>query len=246
MGSDGLKRDLERLHRGNTPDGNHREILEDDLMLRYRKIHSKKKRLISMLNPQTRFARFAIAGLAMLLLGVGACSTQTTTEVEVGKQVSVKLDGQLSVPNGEKSIDINLRIQEVVDQFSTTDGIEEVNVNINQDGEGNLDLDIMLFGDDLDAETLTALLRASFPEMPDAKVLVEVIEGTIEESWAERLGREVFHFETDGGSDEEIRAQVLQQIYEQGFEGEAEVNVTTEGDEQTIEIIMTEDEAAEK
>jgi len=245
MGSDGLKRDLERLHRGNNPDGSHRESLENDLMLRYRKIHSQKKRLITMLNPQTRFARFAVIGLAMLLLGVGACSTETTTDVEIGKQVSVRLDGQLTTPNGEKTIDINERIQEVVKQFSSADGVEEVNVNIEQDGEGNLALSIMLFGDDIDSETLTAMLRDSFPEMPDAEVLVEVLEGTIEESWAERFGREVFNFESDGGSDEEVRAQVLHQIYEQGFEGDAEVNVTTEGGEQTIEIIMTEEEVVE-
>jgi len=246
MGSDRLKRDLERLHRGNNPDGGHREILEDDLMLRYRKIHSQKKRLISMLNPQTRFARFAVVGLAMLLLGVGACSTQTTTEVEIGKEVSVKLDGQLNTPNGEKTIDINERIQEVMQQFSSADGIESVNVNIEQDGEGHLELSLMLFGDDLDGEALAAMLRESFPEMPDAQILVETLEGTIEESWAERLGREVFHFESGGGSDEEIRAQILQQIHEQGFEGEAEVIVTTDGDEQTIEIIMTEEDVVEE
>ena len=198
-----------------------------------------------MLNPQTRFARYAFIGLAMLLLGVGACSTQTTTEVEIGKQVSVALDGQLTTPNGEKTIDINARVQEVMQQFSSADGVDGVEVNIEQDGEGHLSLSLMLFGDDLDGETLTAMLRSSFPEMPDAQILVETLEGTIEESWAERLGREVFHFESAGGSDEEIRAQVLQQIYEQGFEGEAEVIVNTEGGEQTIEIIMTEDEVVE-
>lgn len=245
MGSDQLKRNLERLHRGNTPDGSHRESLEKDLMLHYRNNHSSKKRLITMLNPQTRFARFAVIGLAVLLLGVGACSTQTTTEVEIGKQVSVTLDGELSTPNGEKTIDINARIQEVVQQFSSSEGIDGVNVNIEQDGQGNLALSLMLLGDDLDGEALTNMLRESFPEMPDAEILVEIIGGSIEESWAQRFGREVFHIETDGASEEEIRAQVLQQIYEQGFEGEAEVIVTNDGDEQTIEIIMTEDEVVE-
>lgn len=245
MGSDGLKRNLERLHRGTNPDGSHRESLEDDLLLRYRNHHPQKKRLIAMLYPQTRFARFAVLGLAMLLLGVGACSTQTTTEVEIGKQVSVALDGQLTTPNGEKTIDINARVQEVMQQFSSADGVDGVEVNIEQDGEGHLSLSLMLFGDDLDGETLTTMLRSSFPEMPDAQILVETLEGTIEESWAERFGREIFHFESSGGSDEEIRAQVLQQIYEQGFEGDAEVIVNTEGGEQTIEIIMTEEELEE-
>ena len=250
MGSDGLNRNLKRLHRINTPEGDHRNNLEDDLLLRYRNIHPQKKRFLTMLNPNTRIARFAIVGLAMLLLGVGACSTETTTEVEVGKQVSINLEGQLSVPDGkggmEKTIDINQRIQEVVQQFSTSDGIEGVNVNIEQSGDGDLALSLMLLGEDLDSESLVAMLQESFPEMPDAEILVEVIEGTITESWGERLGREVFSIETSGGTEEEIRAQVLQQIAEQGFEGDVEVIVNNEGNEQTIEIIMTEDEIVEE
>jgi len=240
MGDRRLNRDLEKLHQSNTPDSDHRELLEDDLLLRYRNIHSKK-RLITMLNPHTRFARFAVLGLAILLLGVGACSTQTTTEVEIGKQVSVRLNGDLQTADGEKTIDINLRIQEVMAELSTFDGIEDMDINIEQDGQGNLKLKLMLFGNDLDGAGLTALLQERFPEMPDAEIQVEVLEGTIEESWAERFGREVFNFESGGGSDEEIRAQILQQIQQQGYEGEAEINVVTEGGEQTIEIIMTED-----
>ena len=240
MGNDRLKRNLERLHRRGNPGGSHRENLEKDLMLHYRKNHSQKKRLISMLNPQTRFARFSVVGLAILLLGVGACSTQTTTEVEIGKQVRVSLNGELTNANGQKSIDINERVQEVMQQFSAADGVEGVNVNIDQDGEGHLELSLMLFGDNLDEEALTATLRESFPEMPDAQISVEALAGTIEESWGERFGREFFHIETEGGSDEEIRARVLEQIYEQGFEGDAEVTVTTEDGQHNIEIKMTE------
>ncbi len=242
MGDRRLNRDLEKLHQSNIPAGEHRKLLEDELLLRYRNIHSKKKRLLNMLNPHTPFARFAVLGLAMLLLGVTACSTQTTTEVEIGKHASVRFAGELQTPNGEKTIDINQRIQVVMNELMVTDGIEDCNVNIEQDGEGNLTLGLTLFGNDIDGEAVIVMLQSSFPEMPEAEILVEVLEGTIEESWAERFGREVFHFESDGGSDEEIRAQVLQQIQEQGFEGETEVIVNTEGGEQTIEIIMTEDE----
>ena len=81
MGDRRLNRDLEKLHQSNIPDSDHRNLLEDDLLLRYRNIHTKKKRFIAMLNPHTRLARFAVLGLAMMLLGITACSTQTTTEV---------------------------------------------------------------------------------------------------------------------------------------------------------------------
>ncbi len=246
MGRDGLNRNLEKLHRNHTSGGNHRDDLEKDLLLRYRKIHPQKKRFLTMLNPTTRIARYALVGLAVLLLGVGACSTETTTEVELGRQVSINLAGQLNVPDGQggmnKTIDINQRVQQVMNQFSTADGIEEVNVNIEQNGEGDLALSLSLYGEDLDDATLTAMLRESFPEIPDEGILIEVIEGSYTESWAQRLGREVFHIESGGGTDEEIRARVLEQIAEQGFDGEVDVEVSTDDGQQTLKIMMTEDE----
>ncbi len=242
MGSDRLKKDLERLHRTEALDVQNvqrSQALEEDLLLRYRKTHSQKKRLINMLNPHNRLARFAVLGLAMLLLGVGACSTETTTEVEVGKQVSI------SLPPGagsfDKSVDLDAQIHEMVDLLANSAGVEGVNVNLNED-DGMISLSIVLFGDGLDSEALVNMVRNDFPELADAEIVVDDLQGTITESWAERFGRQVFQIETDGATDEEIRAQVLQQLAEQGFEGEAEVNVTTEGDEQRIEIKLTEEE----
>jgi len=45
---------------------------------------------------------------------------------------------------------------------------------------------------------------------------------------------------------EEIRAQILQQLADQGFEGDAEVLVSEDGDQQTIEIRLTDDEVVEE
>jgi hypothetical protein len=249
MGRDGLNRKLERLHREKTRDAGPRNKLEDDLLLRYRNIHPQKKRLLTMLNPTSRFARFAIAGLAMLLLGVGACTTETTTEVEVGKNVSISLDGTFEAADGSgsvlKSVDINQRIADLMAQFTSAHGVEGVNVNVEETPDGDMTLSLMLMGEGLDDEVISNMLRESFPELPDAKVLVEVVEGTITESWAERFGRQVFDMEIDGTTEEQIRAQVLRQVAEQGFEGDLEVMVTNQDGEQMIEIIMTDEEVVE-
>lgn len=241
MGGDRLNRKLKRLHGNSSPDVHRRQALEDDLLLRYRKTHSQKKRWITMLNPHNPLARFAILGLAMLLLGVGACS-ETTTEVEVGKQVSISLPS--SGDAFDKSVDMEARIEELVEALNSTPGVEGINVNINEnitDAGIVTDLGIVLFGDSLDSEALISMINSDFPELADAEIAIENLQGTITENWAERFGREVFDIETDGGTDEEIRAQVLQQLAEQGFEGDAEVIVNTDGDEQTIEIRMTEE-----
>jgi len=242
MGGDRLKEKLERLHGAAGVNAEARDALEQDLLLRYRKTHPKRRRWLSMLNLQTRMARFAVAGLAVLLLGVAACSTETTTEVELGKQLRVDLAGSLA----DKSIDINQRIEEVVQEFSELADVEEVNVNIEQDGEGNMTLSMMLVGEGLDSDLLSAMVHDAFPELPDANIFVEAVEGTYTESWAERFGREVFNLEMEGGSPEEIRAQILQQLADQGFEGDAEVLVSEDGDQQTIEIRLTDDEVVEE
>ncbi len=260
MGSDrlndkSLQRNLERLHRTNTPDGldqsqaekktQAQNTLEDDLLSRYRNQYSLKKRWIQMFNP--RFARFAFLGLAMLLLGVTACSTETSTEVEVGQQVSIKLpmDNNDFAKKGSSSADLDAQAHEILDVLAQQPGVEDVNVNMNI-SNGAVSVDIMIFGANLDGEALAALVRSDYPELAEATIEVEAVSGVITESWAQRFGREVFSFEVDGGSEEEIRAQILQQLADEGFQGEAEVNVTTEGDQQRIDIMMTEDEAIEE
>lgn len=237
MGGDRLNRDLERLHGVEHKNEQSKDALEKDLLLRYRNRHPKNKRWLSMLNPQAKVARFAVVGLAMLLLGVAACSTQTTTEVEVGKQVSIGLESDSLAKSG----DLQIQIDGLVQVLGSFPGVEDINVNIEETVDGEVTLDIMLFGEGLDAEALTAMVHNDFPELADAEIVIENLEGTITESWARHLGRQVFDFEIEGGTEEEIRAQILQQLADDGFEGEAEVHVVNEGDTQKIEIIMTED-----
>lgn len=247
MGGDRLKSKLERLH--GLPDaggGNAeaRDALEQDLLLRYRKIHTKRRRWLSMLNPQTRMARFAFLGLAVLMLGVAACSTETTTEVEVGQQVSINLDS--AGDRFAKSADMDAQIQAMVDALAAAPGVEGVNVNIEVAEPGGTTLNIQLFGDALDGDALAAQIRNDFPELADADIVVEALEGSVTETWAQRFGREFLNIEVDGSTPEEIRAQVLQNLADQGFEGDAEVIVEDEGDQRKIEIKLTEEEVVEE
>jgi len=236
MGGDRLNENLKRLHAQSSPDFQHQQALEEELLLRFRNNKSQKKRWINFLNPHNAFARFAVLGLAMLLLGVGACS-ETITEVEVGKKVSISL--RSGDPNFDESIDLNARIKELNEVLSNSAGVKEINFsvsdNISENGT-NTDLSFVLFGDSLDDDVLINLINNDFPDLASAEITIENLQGTITENWAKRFGREVFHIETDGSTDEEIQAQVLQQLADQGFGGEAKVIVNTEGEMQTIEI----------
>ena len=48
-----------------------------------------------LLNPYNRIGRLAMAGLALMILGIGACSTSTTTEVEMGQEVELLKIGDM-------------------------------------------------------------------------------------------------------------------------------------------------------
>ncbi|MEN8197634.1 MAG: hypothetical protein ABFS30_14140, partial [Pseudomonadota bacterium] len=83
---------LKRIHEPdvtNRPRPQHRRELEGRLLSRYRTNQSRKRRWLVMLNPWNRTARFAVVGLALTILGVGACTTSTTTEVDMGKKMTI-------------------------------------------------------------------------------------------------------------------------------------------------------------
>ena len=90
-------------------------------------------------------------------------------------------------------------------------------------------IEVMAWGQDLDGDALVAELRRQVPELEDADIAFETLSGTIEESFASKMKREVFQMEVDGATEEEIRAQILAQLAEQGVaEGDAQVEVIQE------------------
>lgn len=243
MRGDRLKKNLERLHHTGQTDQDQRQALEVDLVHRYRNIHPRNRRWLMLLNPWNKTARFAIVGLAMMLLTVGACTTETSTQIEAGQRAHISLN--MPDITADKSGDLETRLQDIeafIDQYP---GVDVHNANVREliDDQGNVTtgLGLILWGDDLEADALQAALMDRFPELIDAEISFEPLATTITESIFDRLGRQVFHIQTEGASDEEIRAQILQQIAEDGFEGDAQVDVINEGDLQEIRVILEED-----
>jgi hypothetical protein len=188
-----------------------------------------------MLNPWNRFGRFAIVALALVILGVGACSTSTTTEVEMGKKMTIGL----SAKTDAEVISIDTGLANFLD---TQPGIENVSVSISETMGGPKLIEVMAWGQDLDADALVAELRRQVPELEDADISIEPLTGTIEESFASKLKREVFQMEVDGATAEEIRAQILAQLAEQGVaEGDAQVEVIQEDGQTEIKVEIQQD-----
>jgi hypothetical protein len=247
MRGDRLNGKLGDLHRSDADHPRHRQALQTDLLNRYRQIHPRDRRWLMLLNPWNKTARLAVVGLAFMLLAVGACTTETTTEIEAGQQahIALKLIDTLAEKSGEKSGDLDARLREITDFISQQDGVEELNVSVNEwiDDQAvvTTDLGLMIWGQGLDAGALQAALLERFPELADAQISFEPLSTTITESLLDRMGRQFFSIETEGASPEEIRAQILQQLAEQGFTGDAQVEVIEGDGTQEIKIILEEE-----
>ena len=183
-----------------------------------------------MLNPWNRTARFAVVSLALMVLGVGACTTSTTTEVDMGKKMSIAFSAKADVD----MISIDTGLSNFLD---TQPGIENVSVSISETVDGPKLIEVMAWGQDLDGDALVAELRRQVPELEDADISFETLSGTIEESFASKMKRKIFQMEVDGATEEEIRAQILAQLAEQGVaEGDAVVEVHMENGQTEIKV----------
>ncbi len=242
MRGDRLNSKLEKLHRSGAANHDQRQALETDLLHRYRQIHPRNRRWLMLLNPYNKTARLALVGLALMVLTVGACTTETTTQIEAGQQAHISLN--LSDTGVEKSLTRD-HVQAITDFINQQPSVNQVDISVNEmvDGEGNVEmsLNMMIWGEGLDAEALTEALQEDFPLLADAEISFEPLRTTITESIFDRFGRQVFNIETDGASAEEIRAQILQQLADQGFTGDAQVEVITGDGTQEIKIILEED-----
>jgi hypothetical protein len=231
-----LNQDLKRLHEpdtSNQPGPEHRQDLEKRLVSQYRTIQSRKRRWLVMLNPWNRVGRIALVGLALIILGVGACSTSTTTEVEMGKKMTIGFSAQTDA----EMISVDTGLANFLD---TQPGIENVSVSITDIDGGPSTFEVMAWGQDLDGDALVAELRRQVPELKEADISFETLSGTIKESYADKLRREVFQIEVDGATEEEIRAQILAQLAEQGVaEGDAKIEVIQENGLTEIKVEVT-------
>jgi hypothetical protein len=232
-----MKRDLERLHAQGSnaePRPEHRVELESRLLSRYRDRESRTRRWLMLLNPWNRTARFALVGLALMILGVGACTTSTTTEMEMGYKVAIELNnkavGEIDVINGD-----------LTRYLDTLPGLESVSVGLHEKIDGSAGFEIIAFGTGLDAESLVAGIRREVPRLNDAVIDSEVLTGTLRESFASKMRREVFHLEVEGATAEEIRAEVMAQLAAAGQAEGAEVEVILEDGLTEIKITVEED-----
>jgi hypothetical protein len=210
----------------------HRRSLEADLLARHHRLYPQRKRWNMIWNMS--WAKPLIACLAVLLVGVAACNAPTSYDVEMGKQMRLHFD------DPAKSGDAN---DELIDQIEAmvayVDGLPEVDnvlISINEIEGGPIDAELLIWGQNLDAEQLQQDLVAQFPALADAEISIEALTGSVEGNMGDMIGHALFDIEVEGETAEEIQAQIIAQLLEQGFEGDAVVDVQLEDGQTTINI----------
>jgi len=189
---------------------------------------------------QTTWFRPVVATLAVLVLGIAACNAPTEYDVEMGQQMTITLN------NADKDVDFDTLHDQLaaIEQFvANYPGTEALNVNVAETTDGQVSLGLMIWGQDLDGAALQQALVDEFPELAEANFQVDPLEGTVEGNLGEAFGHAVFDLNVEGETAEEIRLQILQQLIEQGFDGDADVQVHMDEESgiQTIDIELTAD-----
>jgi hypothetical protein len=205
------------------PASGHRDRLEVELLGAYRDRYPRHRRYLMLLNPWNRAARLALAGLAVALLGVGACSTSTTTEVEMGQKLTITMDGL----SGDKADDSLRHLEgELNDFFAARPEVEGVNFNLRGSESGTV-FEIMAWGRDVDAAALEADLLAQVPGLSATNVTIEPLSGGVRENLLQHFGHEILglELELNGETADEIRAQIIARMAAAGIEGDARVVV---------------------
>ncbi len=232
MGSSELDRLLRRLHTPRRSDdrARHRRELVTELTADHQRLHTRKRWTMMK---QTPWFRPLLACLGVLMLGVAACNAPTEYEVQMGQHLT------LTVPDAAKNGDLMPQLDQMVTFVEQWPDVEGVSVCVNELEGGPVTTDLMVWGQALDGDALATAITDEFPALADAQVNIEPLAGTVEGNLGDAVGHAVFDLEVTGETAEEIREGILQQIYEQGFSGDAVVEVHEENGVQTVNVELT-------
>ena len=205
--------------------------LEARLLERHRALYPRRGWLAG-LSPSLHPARALLVALLALLLGAAACSLPSSYDVEVGKAMAIQFSSTLTGPS--PALDAALA------DVESYPGVEAVAIDEFLTEEGTR-FELRLMGQDLDGDALVAEVTARHPLLAEATISTTPIDRAVKGPLYEKLGHELFgwtfDFEFDTDDDPAvIEAQIREQLEEQGFDGDAQVEVLQGDEPGTVEL----------
>jgi len=211
-----------------------RDDLETELLARYSRKYSRRRGLNMLL--RNWWTRPVFAGLVVMSLGIAACSTPTSYDVELGQQMSITL------PTMDKSFDG--QIDEIMTYLDELPQTNEVLATIMETIDGPISLDVAVWGDDLDIVAITEELRRRFPVLETAVIENDPMLGSVETSLARRMEHEFFAKEPARESLIEISEEMSQELHLRGYSDVSELVMkqTKVGDDTLINLKIVDEE----
>jgi len=237
--------------------------LEADVMTRYEALYSHGRSWIGLLNPHNRIARYALGSLGVLALTGVACEMPTSTPVELGQHVTMQFAPAEDAPAEDAPAQVSLQIE--VEVVQSGDGAEatplrempfegrqifepELQSALAAAGADKIEfrmrrvdgrpsgMDVFVWGQHIAPGDIERLIEQYVGEERILSYDIQPLTGTVSETLGKRIGRRLFDIEVGGETAEQLRASILAQLAEQGFDGDAVVDVQDDGGVRKITV----------
>jgi hypothetical protein len=207
--------------------------LEADIMAAYDKRHGHQRQGLSvwraLWQPRSVLARTAATAVLLIaLLGV-ACELPTTANVDMGQRMVLQVQADPSAAD-------LLHFEEKLHGALSAAGADNVQIAIERSNAQTLTFDIVAWDEDLSARRVEEIVRKQLGATNILTVNISTLTGTVTESLGHRMMREFFGADINGPSAEELRADILQRLVEQGFDSAASVQVQDDGTTRKITV----------
>jgi len=229
---DRILRKAVRHRSAELPRAEHQEELGSNLRSDFRSRNPRRGRW-SPLDPWRQPARYAFLSVFLIMFGLGACTTSTTVELEMGKKVSVVL-------TNPDQPDVEIVKAELLAFLESQPDVENVSVSCGYNGDNQIFISALVWGLDTSSVLTQETFRHEVPILAEADIQIEALKGIMKETYATNWTRKLFRLEVDGKTEEEIRAQIMAQLANQGVADGVTVDIDKENGRTGITITVEE------
>jgi hypothetical protein len=194
--------------------------LEARLLARFDTLHPTSRHGAHMFASPWKSVAFA----SVLLFALGAASQAPVDySLVVGKRI------ELVAPTGEVSLDL---VEPMVQAISASGDTLTVETRGKRDPATNsTTLEIELWGNTFPEAAVEPTLRAQFPQLANARIVVQPLSGTVQRNLAGLVGEKLFHAHMTQAEVDAARATIIAKLRAQGVTDDITVDVQNDGEQ---------------
>lgn len=186
----------------------------------------------------TWFRRGMLLAAAAAVLGIAACAAPVDVDVQVGRSISVAYDA--SAAGAPKPQELAELVGSTIesDLAAKRDATkEEAGVTVEISLENGLTaVHAEIWGGDPSLPLMGPRIKTAFPALAGVDIKEQELHGTVRESFAKKIGREMLDMDLDHADVETARQEVMKRLRAGGVEGKIDVDVKGGPNERQIRV----------